>query len=74
VTAAYFDTPDLTLNESGFTLLIRNVEGRHRVTACAICDSNLHIYDSMIPTMKHGDVLGHETMGGVVEVGAETTR
>ena len=45
-----------------------------KVTACAICGSDLHIYDGMIPTMKHGDVLGHETMGEVVEVGAETKK
>jgi threonine dehydrogenase-like Zn-dependent dehydrogenase len=45
-----------------------------KVTACAICGSDLHIYDGVIPTMQHGDVLGHETMGEVVEVGAENTR
>jgi threonine dehydrogenase-like Zn-dependent dehydrogenase len=40
-----------------------------RVTGCAICGSDLHIYDGVIPTMERGDVLGHETMGEVVEVG-----
>jgi threonine dehydrogenase-like Zn-dependent dehydrogenase len=43
-----------------------------KVTACAICGSDLHIYDGVIPTMEHGDVIGHETMGEVVEVGPET--
>jgi threonine dehydrogenase-like Zn-dependent dehydrogenase len=42
-----------------------------KVTACAICGSDLHIYDGVIPEMEHGDVMGHETMGEVVEVGAE---
>ena len=42
-----------------------------KVTACAICGSDLHIYDGMIPSMERGDVLGHETMGEVVEVGSE---
>jgi threonine dehydrogenase-like Zn-dependent dehydrogenase len=42
-----------------------------KVTACAICGSDLHIYGGIIPSMKHGDVLGHENMGEVVEVGAE---
>lgn len=42
-----------------------------RVTACAICGSDLHIFDGVIPGMQSGDVLGHETMGEVVEVGAE---
>jgi threonine dehydrogenase-like Zn-dependent dehydrogenase len=47
-------------------------EGRDaiiKVTSCAICGSDLHIYDGMIPSMKRGDVLGHETMGEVVAVG-----
>ena len=42
-----------------------------KVTACAICGSDLHLYDGVIPSMQKGDVLGHETMGEVVEVGAE---
>lgn len=45
-----------------------------KVTACAICGSDLHLYDGVIPTMHSGDVLGHETMGEVVEVGAENTK
>ena len=43
-----------------------------KVTACAICGSDLHLYDGVIPTMRSGDVVGHETMGEVVEVGSET--
>lgn len=42
-----------------------------KVTACAICGSDLHIFDGIMPGMESGDVLGHETMGEVVEVGAE---
>jgi threonine dehydrogenase-like Zn-dependent dehydrogenase len=45
-----------------------------KVTACAICGSDLHLYDGVIPSMKSGDVLGHETMGEVVEVGAENRK
>jgi len=45
-----------------------------KVTACAICGSDLHIYDGIIPSMERGDVLGHETMGEVIEVGPENTR
>jgi threonine dehydrogenase-like Zn-dependent dehydrogenase len=41
-----------------------------RVTSCAICGSDLHLYDGFIPSMKDGDILGHEFMGEVVEVGA----
>ena len=42
-----------------------------RVTSTAICGSDLHLYDGMIPTMKRGDILGHEFMGEVVEVGRD---
>jgi threonine dehydrogenase-like Zn-dependent dehydrogenase len=42
-----------------------------KVTLTAICGSDLHLYDGYIPTMKQGDVLGHEFMGEVVEVGSE---
>jgi threonine dehydrogenase-like Zn-dependent dehydrogenase len=42
-----------------------------RVTATAICGSDLHLFDGYIPTMKAGDILGHEFMGEVVEVGPE---
>jgi threonine dehydrogenase-like Zn-dependent dehydrogenase len=45
-----------------------------KVTACAICGSDLHIFDGVIPDMKHGDIVGHETMGEVVEVGAENEK
>ena len=41
-----------------------------RVTSTAICGSDLHLYNGVIPTMKKGDVLGHEFMGEVVEVGS----
>jgi threonine dehydrogenase-like Zn-dependent dehydrogenase len=40
-----------------------------RVTATTICGSDLHLFDGYIPTMMKGDVLGHEFMGEVVEVG-----
>ena len=42
-----------------------------RVTSTAICGSDLHLYDGFIPTMKKGDILGHEFMGEVVEVGPD---
>jgi threonine dehydrogenase-like Zn-dependent dehydrogenase len=41
-----------------------------KVTACAICGSDLHLFDGVIPTMHNGDIVGHETMGEVVEVGS----
>ena len=42
-----------------------------RVTSTAICGSDLHLYNGFIPTMKKGDILGHEFMGEVMEVGRE---
>ncbi|MGH9324606.1 MAG: alcohol dehydrogenase catalytic domain-containing protein, partial [Vicinamibacteria bacterium] len=40
-----------------------------RVTSTAICGSDLHLYNGYIPTMRPGDILGHEFMGEVVELG-----
>ena len=42
-----------------------------KVTSCAICGSDLHLYNHFMPGMKSGDIMGHETMGEVVEVGSE---
>jgi threonine dehydrogenase-like Zn-dependent dehydrogenase len=40
-----------------------------RVTSTAICGSDLHLYSGFVPTMEKGDILGHEFMGEVVELG-----
>ena len=45
-----------------------------KVTSCAICGSDLHLYDGFMPTMKSGDILGHEFMGEVVEVGRDNRK
>ena len=42
-----------------------------KVTRTAICGSDLHLFDGFIPTMEQGDILGHEFMGEIVEVGSE---
>ncbi|WP_036486406.1 zinc-dependent alcohol dehydrogenase [Myxosarcina sp. GI1] len=42
-----------------------------KITSTAICGSDLHLYEGNIPTMESGDILGHEFMGEVVEVGRE---
>ncbi|HEX8233371.1 MAG TPA: zinc-dependent alcohol dehydrogenase [Caulobacteraceae bacterium] len=42
-----------------------------QVTSCAICGSDLHLMDGFVPGMCQGDVMGHETMGRVVEVGRQ---
>ena len=54
--------PDPTIEDSRDAII--------KVTACAICGSDLHLYDGVMPAMHMGDVLGHETMGEVVEIGS----
>lgn len=44
-----------------------------RVSSTAICGSDLHLYDGMIPSMQAGDILGHEFMGEVVALGHGVT-
>lgn len=45
-----------------------------KVTSCAICGSDLHLYGGFVPAMHAGDIMGHETMGEVVEVGKANTK
>ena len=49
--------------------LVNSRDAIVEITSTAICGSDLHLYDGYIPTMRKGDVLGHEFMGEVVEVG-----
>ena len=44
-----------------------------RITSTAICGSDLHLFNGRVPTMKSGDILGHEFMGEIVEVGKGVT-
>ncbi|HVL67466.1 MAG TPA: zinc-dependent alcohol dehydrogenase [Vicinamibacterales bacterium] len=44
-----------------------------KITSTAICGSDLHLYNGFVPTMKRGDIIGHEFMGEVVEVGRGVT-
>ena len=55
--------PDPRIQDPGDAIL--------KVTATAICGSDLHLYNGLMPAMEPGDVLGHEFMGEVVEVGKE---
>ncbi len=45
-----------------------------KVSSCAICGSDLHLFDGFVPGMMRGDILGHEFMGEVVEVGSENRK
>ena len=52
-------------------ILINPRDAIIQVTSTAICGSDLHLYDGYVPSMKKGDILGHEFMGEVVDVGEE---
>ena len=41
-----------------------------QITSSCICGSDLHLYDGYIPTVEHGDIMGHEFMGIIVETGS----
>lgn len=57
------EVPDPELQESTDAII--------EITATAICGSDLHLYDGHVPTMEEGDILGHEPMGEVIEVGSD---
>jgi threonine dehydrogenase-like Zn-dependent dehydrogenase len=61
-----------TLNVADPTLLNPH-DAILKITRTAICGSDLHLFDGFIPTMESGDILGHEFMGIVEEVGKEVT-
>jgi threonine dehydrogenase-like Zn-dependent dehydrogenase len=56
------DVPDPTIESARDAIV--------RITSTAICGSDLHLYNGFVPTMKSGDILGHEFMGEVVELGS----
>jgi threonine dehydrogenase-like Zn-dependent dehydrogenase len=60
------DVPDPTIIEPGDAVI--------KVTSAAICGSDLHLYDALGAFLDKGDVLGHETMGVVTQVGPEVSR
>ena len=45
-----------------------------KITSSAICGSDLHLLDGYVPTMQKGDIMGHEFMGEVIEVGRGVNR
>ncbi len=56
------DVPDPKILNSGDAIV--------KISSTAICGSDLHLYDGLVPSMEKGDILGHEFMGEVVEAGA----
>ena len=62
----YDEVPDPRIEEGQDAII--------QVSSCAICGSDLHLYDGYMPGMQHGDIMGHEFMGEVVEVGKDNKR
>jgi threonine dehydrogenase-like Zn-dependent dehydrogenase len=62
---------DVSVEEVPDPKLLNPRDAIVRITATAICGSDLHLYNGYIPSMKKGDILGHEFMGEVVEVGRQ---
>src|SRR3954468_15412592 len=60
------DVPDPKILNSGDAIV--------KITSTAICGSDLHLYGGFVPTMRRGDILGHEFMGEVVQTGRSVTR
>ncbi len=58
----YDTVPDPTIEDARDAIV--------KVSSCAICGSDLHLFDGFMPGMQHGDIMGHEFMGEVVEVGS----
>ena len=67
----WFDRNDVRVETVPDPQILNPRDAIIKITSTAICGSDLHLYDGYIPTMQKGDILGHEFMGEVVEVGQE---
>jgi len=65
----WYDKNDVQVEHVPDPTLLNPRDAVIKITCTAICGSDLHLYNGLIPTMKAGDILGHEFMGEVVEVG-----
>jgi threonine dehydrogenase-like Zn-dependent dehydrogenase len=67
----WYGKKDVRVEEVPEPKILNQRDAIVRVTATAICGSDLHLYNGFMPAMEKGDILGHEFMGEVVEVGRE---
>jgi len=65
----WMGTRDVQVEDVPEPKILNSRDAIIRITSTAICGSDLHLYNGFVPTMKRGDVLGHEFMGEVVELG-----
>src|SRR5512142_2744930 len=70
----WYGTHDVRVENVPEPKILNRQDAVVKITATAICGSDLHLYDGYIPTMEKGDILGHEFMGEVMEVGKEVKR
>src|ERR687890_77874 len=65
----YYGKKDVRVERVPDPQILNQRDAIVRVTSTAICGSDLHLYNGFVPTMESGDILGHEFMGEVMEVG-----
>jgi len=65
----WYGTADVRVEQVPDPTILNPRDAIIRITSTAICGSDLHVYGGFIPGMQRGDILGHEFMGEVVEVG-----
>ena len=70
----WYGTDDIRVERVPDPKILNPRDAIIKVTLTAICGSDLHLLDGFIPTMKRGDILGHEFMGEVVDVGRENKK
>ena len=70
----YHGTKDVRIDTVPDPVLLHPQDILLRVTATAICGSDLHLYRGKVPGLKEGDILGHEFMGIVEEAGSGVDR
>ena len=67
----WFGTSDVRVETVPDPKILNPRDAIIKITSTAICGSDLHLFDGYMPTMEKGDILGHEPMGEVVEIGKE---
>jgi threonine dehydrogenase-like Zn-dependent dehydrogenase len=67
----WYGKHDVRIEEVSEPKILNRRDAIVKITSTAICGSDLHLYNGFIPTMEKGDILGHEFMGEVMEVGSE---
>lgn len=70
----WYGTNDVRVTTVPDPKIINKHDAIIKITSTAICGSDLHLLDGFMPTMEKGDILGHEPMGEVVEIGSDVKK